>query len=72
MVKGILKKLRHNDLFMKPSKCTFFAKSMDFLGMTVSKDGVSIDLTKVAVIKDYQAPYDITGIQHFLGMTNFY
>src|SRR5438309_549557 len=34
LVKRILRKLRENDLFMTPSKCMFFAKSMDFLGMT--------------------------------------
>src|SRR5438309_1946592 len=37
LVKHRLQKLRDNDLFMKPSKCTFFAKSMDFLGIIMSK-----------------------------------
>src|SRR5437660_2828468 len=35
LVKQILQKLRENDLFVKPSKCIFFAKEVDFLGMTV-------------------------------------
>src|SRR5438445_569660 len=36
LVKHILQNLRENDLFIKPSKCTFFANSMNFLGMTMS------------------------------------
>src|SRR5947209_8770298 len=72
LVKQILQKLQENDLFVKPSKCTFFVKSMDFLGMTMSKDGVSMDPSKVSAIKDYQVPHDIKGIRRFLGMANFY
>src|SRR5438445_2035776 len=72
LVKQILQKLQENDLFVKPSKCTFFAKSMDFLGMTVSKDRVSMDPAKVSTIRDYQAPRDVKGIRQFLGMANFY
>src|SRR5438309_1584457 len=72
LIKHILKKLRENDLFVKPSKCIFFAKSVDFLGMTMSKDSVSMDLAKVSAIKDYQAPHDVKSVRHFLGMANFY
>src|SRR5438309_1536668 len=45
---------------------------MDFLGMTMSKDSMSMDPAKVSAIKDYQAPRDVKGIRRFLGMTNFY
>src|SRR5438309_7433368 len=48
LVHCILQKLRENNLSMKPSKCTLFVKSMDFLEMTVSKDSVSMDPAKVA------------------------
>src|SRR5437660_10109282 len=57
---------------MKPLKYTFFMKSMDFLGMTMSKDGVSMDPAKVSAIKDYQVPHNIKGVRCFLRMANFY
>ena len=72
LVKHILQKLQENDLFIKPSKCIFFAKSVDFLGMTMSEDGVSMDPAKVSAINDYQVPHDVKDIQHFLDMANFY
>ena len=72
LVKHILQKLKDNDLFVKLLKCTFFTKSIDFLRMTMSKDDMSMDLAKVSAIKDYQAPHDVKGIRHFLGMANFY
>ena len=50
----------------------FFTKSMDFLRMMVSKDGMSMDLAKVSTIREYQAPHDVKSIRHFLGMANFY
>src|SRR5438445_530569 len=65
LVKCILKKLRENNLFIKPSKCTFFAESVNFLRMMVSKNGVSMDPAKVSTIKEYQAPYDVKGVRHF-------
>src|SRR5947209_6612539 len=40
--------------------------------MTMSRDGVSMDPTKVSTIKDYQAPRDVKGVWRFLGMANFY
>src|SRR5438309_3401328 len=45
---------------------------MDFLRMTMSKDGVSMNPAKISTISDYQAPCDVKDIWHFLGMTNFY
>src|SRR5437660_1451858 len=57
---------------MKPSKCTFFAKSVNFLGMTISQEGISMDPAKVAVINDYQPPQDMKGVHCFLGMVSFY
>ena len=56
LVKHILQKLWENDLFMKPSKYTFFAKSVDFLGMTVFKDRVSMDPAKVAAVESMLCP----------------
>src|SRR5947209_3321088 len=47
LVEHILQKLRENNLFIKPSKCMFFVKSMNFLRMTVSKDSISMDSAKV-------------------------
>ena len=46
----------------------FFAKFIDFLEMTVSKDGVSMDPAKVSTIKDYQVSYccDPLSQQHTL------
>lgn len=72
LIKCILQKLCDNDLFVKPSKCTFFVELVDFLGMMVSKDGMSMDPIKISVITDYEPPWDVKGVHWFLGMANFY
>src|SRR5947209_11111474 len=53
------------------SVCSFM-KSMDFLGMTMSKDGVLMDPAKVTAIQDYQVPCNVKGVRWLLGLANFY
>src|SRR5947209_5442441 len=71
LVKQILQKLRENNLFIKLFKCTFFVKSINFLEMIMSKDGMLMDPTKIATINDYQVPHNVKGVYHFFGMANF-
>jgi hypothetical protein len=39
--------LRDHKLYAKFSKCEFWLDSVKFLGRTISKDGISIDPSKV-------------------------
>jgi hypothetical protein len=51
-LRAILKKLAKAGLFIKGEKCDFFTTLTFFLGFIVSQEGLSIDLTKVAIIQD--------------------
>ena len=42
--------LEKNNLFIKPEKCTFHAKEVEFLGMVMGKDDVHMDDSKVRAI----------------------
>ena len=46
-VRLIMDKLRENKLYVKQSKCSFFQTSIEFLGYTVSADGLSMVDDKV-------------------------
>ena len=50
IVLEVLCRLEANDLFMKPEKCHFRVKEVDFLGMIVSCDGIKMDPSKVSTI----------------------
>lgn len=68
----VLKRLQDNDLFLRPSKCTFYQDSIEFLGFIISKGKVEMDPSKVAAIKEWKTPKSVHQIQSFLGFANFY
>jgi hypothetical protein len=43
----VLQRLRDHKLYAKFSKCEFWLDSVKFLGHTISKDGISVDPSKV-------------------------
>ena len=72
IVLEVLHCLEENHLFVKPEKCTFHATEVNFLGMIVRCDGISMDQTKVKAILDRPEPKNIKGVRSFLGLANFY
>ena len=55
-VREVLSILREHQLYAKMSKCTFFAKKVEYLGFIVSQEGIAIDPTKVQDIIDWPQP----------------
>jgi len=72
IVEEVLKRLKENDLFLKPEKCEFKKKEMEFLGMIIGEKGVKMDMTKVEAIMSWLTPKRVKNIQAFLGLANFY
>ena len=52
-VTHVLKKLLDNDLFLKPEKCHFHKKEVEYLGVIVGKGQVKMDPVKVQGITDW-------------------
>jgi len=71
-VEEVLKRLKENDLFLKPEKCEFKKKEIEFLGMIIGEKGVKMDTTKVEAIMSWPMLKCIKDIQAFLGLANFY
>ncbi|ESK82506.1 hypothetical protein Moror_14403 [Moniliophthora roreri MCA 2997] len=57
----ILERLQENDLYLKPEKCEFEVTKTLFLGMVIMPGHISMDETKLARIKDWEAPKTIKG-----------
>nr|CAB3505086.1 unnamed protein product [Digitaria exilis] len=68
----VLQRLRDHRLYAKFSKCEFWLESVKFLGHTVSKDGISVDPTKVQEVLDWQPPTSVHEIRSFLGLAGYY
>ena len=71
-VHHILDKLRQNDLFLKPEKCLFEKRTMEFLGVVLEKGTIQMDPTKIKGVADWPRPQTVKDVRAFLGFTGFY
>ena len=68
----VLQLLQDNELYVKLSKCDFEKEELKFLGHIVSGDGMKVDPTKTAVVKDWPTPTSVTHVRAFLGLCNYF
>jgi hypothetical protein len=68
----VLQRLRDHKLYAKFSKCEFWLDSDKFLGHTISKDGISVDPSKVQEVMDWKPPKSVHQIRNFLGLAGYY
>jgi hypothetical protein len=67
-----LQRLRDHKLYAKFSKCEFWLDSVKFLGHTISKEGISVDPSKVQEVMDWKPPKLVHQIRSFLGLAGYY
>ena len=71
-VHQVLDKLEHHDLYLKPEKCLFEKKSMEFLGVVLERGQIHMDPTKLKGVADWPPPKSVKDVRAFLGFTGFY
>lgn len=71
-VKEVLKRLKENQLFLKPSKCLFSVTTVPYLGIIITPEGMSMEKEKVKAVMEWPIPKTVKGVQSFLGFANFY
>jgi len=72
LVEKVSKRLEENDLFVKPEKCKWKVREVEFLGVAIGPKGVEIQREKVEGVLNWPAPRNIKKVQKFLGLTNYY
>ena len=72
LVEEVLKRLEKNDLFVKPEKCKWKVREVEFLGVVISLKGVEMQKKKVKGILNWPASRNIKEVQKFLGLANYY
>ena len=71
-VHWMLEKLKKHNLYLKPEKCVFDQKRIEFLGVILEGRMVQMDPAKVKGVADWLPPKNVTDICSFLGFTGFY
>ncbi len=68
----VLTAIRSAGLRLNPAKCDLLTHQTQFLGLVVSESGVATDPTKVAVVRDWPPPTNITELRSFLVLASYY
>ena len=63
---------RKANLFFKASKSFFEQRSVIFLGLKISPDGVETDPAKIEAVKNYPVPTDLRSSRGFIGFVGYY
>ena len=72
IIEEVLRKMEENDLFVKPEKCVWKTKEVEFLGVIIGLDGVRMEKKKVQGVIDWPVPKSVKDVQKFLGLANYY
>jgi hypothetical protein len=72
LLKNVFERLRQHNLQLKIEKTAFFRDEVEYLGHMISRNGIKPNNKKVECIKLYPKPTNVTEIQRFLGMCNYY
>jgi len=72
LVEEVLKRLEENDLFVKPEKCKWKVREVEFLEVVIGPRGVEMQKEKVEGVLNWPAPKNIKEVQKFLGLANYY
>jgi len=68
----IFSRFRQARLRLNPTKCKFALSQVVYLGHVLSKDGISVDESKIVLIKTHHVPKNAQQLRSFLGIANYY
>jgi hypothetical protein len=71
-IRELLLVLRREKFYVASAKCSFMTNSVLFLGYVVSKDGLAVDESKVAAVRNWPLPTTLHEVRSFHGLVSFY
>ena len=71
-LRQVLKILKNNQFYAKRSKCSFFERSVKFLGHVISDGTLTVDPAKVDSILKWPDPKNAHDVRSFLGLGNHF
>ena len=68
----VVRRLEENDLYIKPEKCKWRVKEVEFLGVVIGLEGIKMEEEKVKGVLEWPTPKCVKDVQKFLGLANYY
>ena len=72
IVEEVLKRMEESDLYIKPEKCVWKVKEINFLGLVIEEEGVKMQEEKVTGVLEWPRSKTVKEVQKFLGLANYY
>ena len=72
LVVEVIRRLEENDLYVKPEKCKWKVREVEFLGVVIGPDRIKMEEEKVKEILEWLTPKCVKEVQKFLGLANYY
>ena len=71
-LKVVMDRLIQAGLKLKPSKCLFVRKEVNYLGHVITPKGLKVSDQHVTAVKDFPAPSNVKEVRQFLSLSSFY
>jgi len=72
IIEEVLRRLEENDLYVKPEKCVWKVKKIEFLGVVIGPSRIEMEKEKVDGVLSWPEPRNTKDIRKFLGLANYY
>jgi len=72
VVEEILRRIEVNNLYLKPKKCVWKVKEINFLELVMGADSIKMQKEKVLGVLEWPRPKIVKDMQKFLGLANYY
>ena len=72
IVAEVVRRLKENDLYVKPEKCKWKVRKVGFLRVVIGPEGIKVEEKKVKEVLDWLTPKCVKDVQKFLGLVNYY
>ena len=72
LVAEVIKRLEENNLYVKPEKCKWKVKEVEFLRVVIGLEGIKMEEEKVKGVLEWLTPKYVKDVQKFLGLANYY
>ena len=72
LVAEVIRRLEENDLYVKPEKCKWKVREVEFLGVIIGPEGIKMEKGKVKGVLEWPMPKCVKDIQKFLELANYY
>jgi len=72
IMEEVLKRLKENNLYVKPEKCAWKVQKVNFLGVVIGQEKIEMEEDKVAGVLNWPIPKMVREVRKFLGLANYY